>query len=428
MILPYPQWRNIFPSEPAPSLEELKAWIAQFNCDDVLQSLSKLNVIYSRIYRWGDNVPIEIFKLHFEPAAFELIRRAKIERNAIFPYRPAVIYLEKLVLAGARSDGGETVASKPILFGRMLVAASEYAEGARLSAVQYDDANEAAKKKRREILAGTIYRNLLFNSMDFIANLMGRYWAMLILYSEELKPLYPNEFFDLNKFFKDETGLELEIHLMFAFALYGHYVPGGPTRPLDVLASAFNFPIGDAHFDAIRPEHHESARRFMAVFSRALEECRAAISKEIPSPASGGYDARFIFEAPLYKSGKIYFPLDLDLVMQQTTSGLYWKAHAILRKTRRAEYDRFKTWWGRLFEWHIKKVLEGYLPEKGTPNQRLFIEREDGFEGADFVIRDGESLVVIEVTTSGVPVMKITSGTSKDGGVPKAVEIVVAFG
>lgn len=413
MIQPYPQWRNLFPSESAPSLDELISVVKQFNCDDTLQSLAKLNLIYSRVYRGGDQIPVDVYRNLFAPNAFELLRQAIFQKNAVFPYRPAVIFLQKLVLTHGLKVGGQTANGDPILFGRMLVAASEYAEGAKLSAVQYDDSDEAAKQKRREILAGTFYRQFIFNNSDFIMNLMGRYWGMLVLYPNDVQPLYPDEFFDLKKFFKEETGLDLEIYLMFAFALFGHYAPRELTQSHDVLQNPALFPIGDAYFQIIREEHHESARRFLSLFSRTREEFRAGIAAEIPSPDAGGYDARFIFESPLYKAGPMYFPLDLDIVMQQATSGLYWKAHSVLRTpSRKPEYDKFKTWWGRLFEWHIKKILESYLPEKG-PAQRLFVEGTDGFEGADFVIRDGESLVIIEATTSPVPVMKITSGDGK---------------
>lgn len=409
IIKPYLMWQDVYPSTPAPSLDELKAAVSRFNCSDLLQSLSKLNVIFSRIYRGGEKLPADLLRSFFEPDAFKIILDAKLQNEAIVPYRPGVVFLQKLTLAHARAMGGETVDTAPLEFGRLLMGATQHAEGLRFATAR---APEAPEENKNEILASSFFRNLMFNSQEYLGNQVSRYWAMLVLYPEVLKTQFPDEFFDMKRFFEEETRLDPELYLMFAFSVFGHYVRPGPA---DVLHDPRRYPIGETFFGQILPALQAKARLFMDLFSRTRDNFQASISKERPANNAGGYDARFIFETPLYKSESgLFFPLDLDILGQQATSGLYWKAHGLLRGKKGTDYFRFKTWWGRLFEWHIRCVLESYLPGKSTLTKRLYIEREDGFEGADFVIHDGAGLVVIEVTTSGIPLMKIVDGAGKD--------------
>ncbi len=409
MIKTYLTWQEVYPSSPPPTLDELLGMVRQFNCSDILQSLAKLNIVFSRVYRGGAKLPVELFKSLFEADAFQRIVDAKTSRDAVIPYRPAIIFLEKLALLHALAEGGETVATKPLDFGKLIIGATEHAEGPHFADARLESAADAEKK---EILAGTFFRNLIFNGMEDFSNQVARYWAMLTLYPPGIKEQLPDEFFDLDTFFLTETGMEPELYLMFAFSIFGHYIRPGPA---DVLTDAANFPIGATYLKNIRPELHEKAARFMGIFTRDRPTFRDALAMERPIANAGGYDARFIFESPLYKAETgVHFPLDLDLLGDQATKGLYWKAFDLLRISRRDQYLRFKTWWGRLFEWHIRSVLESYLPGKSKLDKRLYVEGEDGFNGADFVIHDGDGIVVIEATTSGVPLTKIVDGAGKD--------------
>jgi len=419
------------------------ASVAQFNCSDLILSLSKLNFVFYKIRQIDMDLSLNWLQEYFEPDAFKRIIETRNSEGAIFPWGPAVILLQKLALTDARGEGGEFVVNRKLEFGKIMMAATVYAAGEQIREAFNGG---MAVHKQKDAVIGYLFREYMLCPGGGIKNQIARYWAMLVKYPEEVRKQYSNQLFKFHQVFEHITGLDPELYLMFAASILMLYYR------VDYEGVLERFSIGETYFNAICPELRERARRFLDKFAQSKAEFETAIKDELRVSNAGGYDARFAFETPLYRSEQgIYYPLDLCSFAMQTTTGLY---HGVLEHFRKLlkpeqkrdgeqvkelkrELSRFSTCWGRLFERHLRDVLESCLPRDSNSMKRLYVEGEDGFKGADFVIHDGPNLVIIEATKSAVPITKIMGGNyeeihaslrqilfeEKDGGRGKAVQL-----
>jgi len=194
-------WEDVYPSQPSPNLGELASTVSEFNCPDLLQSLSMLNVIFFQICQDVPNSSLDWMHEYLEPDAFERAMDCRNKTGAVFPYGPAIVLLQRIAFEHARDLGGEFVANRPIEFGKMLLAATVHAGGQRFREAL---ASGASERDRRDALVGHLFREYAFSPLGNVWRQIARYWAMLVLYPDVVRKRWPDQFYDSHQFFESE--------------------------------------------------------------------------------------------------------------------------------------------------------------------------------------------------------------------------------
>jgi hypothetical protein len=381
----YVQWDDAF-EEPTPTLFQLIRLIRGFNSTDLLEVFSKQGLLYQ--YRVGKGEPIQVPRGLFTQEVAERIIRKHNGRPSQFFSRATILFAQLLILRFGNPKSHRQTKEDIPTFSKILLACSSLAEGPLAAGVTAENIDASM---------GYLFGNFLLNKGHDLASKMGRHWAFLTKYSRAL----PQH--NVADQIADALGERPELQAALVFGLLGRYIYDDETLA-KLTTEPANFLTALTYFDGMPKEIAASGRTLIGTISGDQARHRECLRRG-KHPRSA-YDCRTIFDMPLLRVGEVLFPLDTSLLAEQYSSGQYARAYTALAPSRK--HTRLADSWGKLFEHHIAELLKSSLP--GALGKRLFIESEHGFYNVDFIIRDGESLVFLEATISGVPALRALSG------------------
>lgn len=378
-------WNDAFPNDELPSKKEFIKLIREFSGEDVLQFSAKLIFVYNDLRNRRQGLKLGHLKGFFESAVFERLNAIAKSRGSIPISKTNVIYIQHLALIHCHRTKGILVAGNEITFGKILMASAEYCEGESF----YRESDSMEEKVKS--FAGFTFRNLPFNRNEWLGGLFARYWYL----ARKITQGAPNPAL---------------VDLAVKFSIYMHYVKDDFEV---MLKNPGDFLIGPDYFRHVKKGVRGRAKKTISAISKKWNGHRSALLKS--EVKACGYNTRSFFEAPLYRfpSGS-FFTMDSQILARHACTHFKFK---LLESARKAGGPKgaaeFKGAWGKAFEAYVLEVLLPAL-EKIRGEKSVLIDGRDGYEGADVLVLHNKTAVILEFTSSSVPVLKQLSGDWKE--------------
>jgi hypothetical protein len=203
------------------------------------------------------------------------------------------------------------------------------------------------------------------------------------------------------------TGLEVEDFLALGFALYVqrlNWAPGQPFR----LADTFGSHMAE-----------EKKAAFLQYIARTPYEMTNRLRSD---PPRSGWDLMAFVESPVLhypgidgSSGGLVV-IDVELLIEKITMGLYWIVHDHLRDTEGDGSRRLWTQaWGDMVEAMIEDNLRAHAPQILGGQSAYFTEEDlrsayPGHKTSDVVIDAGDVLLAVEIGSGRPSVETVRAG------------------
>lgn len=391
-------WEDVYPQRPVPNLDDVGASISRIDRADLLQVLSRMNFIRHALYATEGSYPdSQLLSPFYSREALTKLIELERTRGGLPLSRAMITMLQSVCLSHCSVSGGIPALQEPTIIGDALLACGSHCEG---TGALSDPGRKLNEDQIRDLVFGTMYRNYEFNIVDRVAWTLTRYWVML---AECQLGIPRNDSYDLNSAVEKACGVSWQAHLAYGFTCLGFYTVENPKKFLS--ENPQNFLFNESIFRNTKAA--PAASRFLMQVSKTIEALGAERMAAKPARI---YDFNWLFVTPLVRlPGNVFYPLDLASLASRITSGVYWEVHQSLLRT--PEFNRFKTYWGRVFEAYVGRLLKEFLPSTPGLGKRLWVEHADGFEGGvDFIVLDGENAAFIQVTTEHIPIHKTLSG------------------
>lgn len=391
-------WDDVYPQKPVPSLDEVGVSISHIDRGDLLQVLSRMNFIRHALYASEGAFPdTQLLAQFYSREALTKLVELERTRGSLPLSRAMLTMLQSICLSHCSAHDGIPALQTPEVIGDALLACGSHCEGTR---ALNDPGTNLDTEQVRELVFGTMYRNYEFNVVDRVAWTLTRYWVMLAECQLEIPK---NDSYDLNSAVELACGVTWQAHLAYGFTCLGFYTVENPNKLLSENPHKFLF--SESIF--AKTKSAPAASKFLAQVAKTIDSLSA---ERVAAKPASIYDFNWLFKTPLIRlPGNAFYPLDLASLASRITSGVYWEVHQNLLRT--PEFSRFKTYWGRVFEAYVGRLLKEFLPTVPGLKKRLWVEHEDGFEGGvDFIILDGADAAFIQVTTEHIPINITLSG------------------
>jgi hypothetical protein len=399
--------------KPAPEDTDVVGLVRPFRPIELVNSLARINVYFNDdVFAADSAVEISTLKHLLTPL---LYRKVKLWFDAKYVQRlvhrltlPALL---QLVLS--RSDEAEgtlPVDSNADRLGPLFLAVNHVIED------DYQDALKAAKAppEKKRVLYASIYRQGFFSHKDDFESALGRSWQMLMHGVPAVRAAGKHGPFDFHAEFKAAFSMTVVEMFTFGFGVLAHYTQGRHT----LFADGSKFVIHrDAFQTAVAPEHLPTSRRIFDYLGLPWHEhVRIAKRNALRSSPTNMYQLFEFFNHPIaiLPEGGI-IALDVQFMRNRITEGAFWALFDHLRASGR-EVGPIKEAFGHVTEWYVRALfLESSLP---AARVGLCADLDGQITATncskpDFVLREGNTLYFIEVTTSAITPFTAASGDWK---------------
>lgn len=384
MLRTFVQWSDAYDDKP-PSFLHLIRLIRSISTYDLVEVLARINLVYYHNQTEGKVTPIPAE--FFPSGVAERIVKKHQGNPTVFVPRSSLLYLQMLVLRFGNNKERSLPTEHLHTLGKILLGAANFSEGPETGKIALSG----------EAIKGYLYSNFLLNRTKDLAAVIGRYWHFITHYSVALRP-----HFDVGGKISKAIGHPSDLEAALVFGLISYYLSKSP-REYEKDPRAFLTPF--SYFDSTTtPEISSNGRDLLNTLSRTQAQFASYLQNQ--NHPKSAYDCRSIFDTPYFRINEVVLPLDISFLAEQASIGLYFRAYTAMRKT--GTHAQLAEAWGRVFEHHIKQLLEHEMP--GMLGKRLFCESLHGFENCDFIIRDGQTLVFLEATIASVPPLRSLSG------------------
>lgn len=415
----YASFEELYPGEQN-SLEMLRQEMTQFDLDDFLMVVAKVNYLLTGYYNMKDTNELAVLGLMGQDAVF---RRAEQLWNQgkgriITHHQLLALVVENLLLehtVPARLVDNDLASFKKCIF-RM--------SGFLEKDVLNEDTHGGDVPSDWERTKGALFRNAYLNAQEPFRNLLARYYSVFFDHLPKQAKQYPGEHYDYVKSFEVTTGIRLKVFLLLAVTLWGHYFKRGLKTRLEFL-KATPFPVNRA-MDRIKPKRRSEALRVFEYLSNDRRGFREAFEQQVENTNGRNYyRLEPIWRWPFFRlTDDAYFPLDLTAFEYKTTLGIKWTVHdAIVERLNhapeaekpalRSERNRFMAFYGRTVESYVDDLIRAMF----SGMSEVTVLRESGETGGvDFVIYDErrpEEVVFMEFTTSTLHYKTAMSGSTQ---------------
>ena len=380
--------------------------ISEFDFNDTLQSLAKLNYLLSEGYHQRNPDELRYIEQLFTG---ELRKRLWHFWNTrkIF-YRQQMLALIKTnIVKNDERKNKKLVQEDLETFARVMFRVTDFTESDRIER----ERRAGSKEERRKIMFGTLCRNIHFNSTHRFENILPRYWTIYFECMREAEKLYATQIFPMAGEFRKATGLDMELFIFLTFGLYSHY------RTLEksiLISKPGRFLIGKLYFRNLKPRFRKMAKRIFSIVAHS----KRGLKKEFELVNTRGsfyYNFQPFWRRPFYELDKnAYLLLDPEYLQEKITFGIYGQIsdyYAALRKGASAEAKReidrkrfaLNAFTGRCLEIYVRNLLRRRYPSLPGLAPRLFSEIDgDATGGVDFIVHYPDCLIFIEVTISSI--------------------------
>lgn len=382
--------------------------ISEFDFNDVLQSLGKLNYLLSEGYRQKNPEELIYVDQLFSGELRKRLRNFWRLGRKIF-YRQQLLGLIKANIIKNDERKDKKLVGKDLEgFGRVMFRVTDFTESDLI-----EKATRAkSEEERKKINIGILCRNIHFNSTHHFGNILPRYWTIYFECMKEAKRLYPGQTFPIARKFRKVTGLDLEVFIFLAFGLYGRYLTAEKSI---LMGKQGEFLIGNQYFQNLKPRVRKRAKRIFSILACSKRDFKKEFESEDRKGGSFYYNFQPFWRKPFYKLNKnAYFLLDPEYLQEKITFGIYGEINDYYLRCREKVCNRKKqkidkkrtalnAFTGRCLEIYVKNLLKRMYPTHPSLARRLFWEGQgDSTGGVDFIVYYPTSLVFIEVTISGI--------------------------
>jgi len=375
-------------------INELK----EFDFRDLLLILAKLNYLLSGKYNTVNPDELSYINELFTGIPKQrFINLWYLEKRKLF-FRQQLLFLIKTNLIKNNFKKGKKLVKQDLnKFGRVIFRVTDL-----INSEEMKDINS----KRADLI-----RNLYINSSQSYKYLLPRYWTIYFECRREAEKKFPKEIFPILKTFNKITGIDLKFFFFLTLGLYSNYL----VHKKEIVKNPEKFLIGSNYFRRLKLKYRKKAKKIFSLLSSTKNILKKEF--EIIDSKLGNYYYNFqpLWRNPLYKyNSKTYFLLDPHFFQEKTTFGIYDEINTYLikkiKKTsgkRRNKYiqqrNLLNSFTGRCLEIYVHKLLRRIYPKRDLLEDRLISGIEgDISENVDFIIKYEDSVVLLEVTISGI--------------------------
>lgn len=382
--------------------------ISEFDFNDALQSLAKLNYLLSEGYRQKNPEELIYVDQLFSGDLRKRLTNFWHLGRKIF-YRQQLLGLLKVnIVKNDRRKDKKLVGKDLEGFARVMFRISDFTERENIE----KEKRAKSREERERISLGTYCRNIHFNSTHEFRKLLPRYWTIYFECIKEAERLYSGQTFPIAQKFSEVTGLELELFFLLAFGLYTRYLTAQKSV---LMGKPGEFLIGNQYFQNLKPKVRKRAKKIFSVLACSKRDFKKEFESEDRKGGSFYYNFQPFWRKPFYKLNEdAYFLLDAEYLQEKMTFGIYGEINDYYlsrgkdaNDEEKGEIDRkriaLNAFTGRCLEIYVGKLLKRLYLLPPALARRLFLEMEGHpTGGADFIVYYPNSLVFIEVTISGI--------------------------
>jgi len=406
-MLMYITWNDV--TQRSTDLTELKAFIAPMRTEALLAATSIISIIQQ-------NTP-------WDPALFRAQQRNLARQICSSDIADQI---EQLILSGKRDvlTAGEQLlqaAKLAILYGEsgpaenMSIDAQNdlgrfFLEVNELTAAHGEEGQPAAKERLITISLRDLSRKLY----EQPRYLLARYYHLLVTLAQSKG----NPAFDFDAVIRESTGLSIMEFMALAFLYYAPF--GDVTEVRHLEAKGFWNRIQQVEGQIRKSEVRESIRR---LFSNDLAGFRSMFEREITQKKKHPLDVSLLpfKKQPFYRTANgSAIPISFPFVLEKFSKGTYWALHA-----RYSEIDKengvnnFTRFVGDLFQEYLTSLLKRAYSGTHCGEQHFYNEQEiiassphapEERPPFDGILISGNSIVLFEMTTIGLPVDLLERG------------------
>lgn len=378
-------------------LKTVQRWIAAIPAETVLSICSVLSryasVRQARELSQGPLVAWAVSPL-YAPDVLNMLRGGdQAPRQLLFHHEQLLLAAKLAILHGAGGPPAPADVGQRHEVGRILLAVNDLILSAGRDAAPESDA-----------ILGLVVRSLTINSVEEPRYQIARAYDMFV----ERAAANP----EIGRFFHDEFGVELPDFMAFGlFCSLPVFPLQAPLPPVLDVANA----LQSGQFVPPRVQAHPDWAPALDQLVAPRDWFRAHLTDgKVGASTFHPFQLR-----PFFRSitGAI-FPISHRFVLDRIGTGMLWMMHDAKRAKGRHGVQTFMGTLGTVcVEPHCVEALRDATPA-GTG--QLFLAGSDVPEyvspglgkvrGSDAYIADGERLVVIEITGSGVPISTLLSG------------------
>lgn len=376
--------------------------INDFDPMDLVYTLAKINwMLDSQYPHRAGPVELELLRRFLPEGWFRKVDLwlSTRKRWTALP-RGTVILAIELAMLNVTSSDGHSVAGNETKLGKALLQVS--------SSRDHGDETRGRSSGAKRALLASIYRDSLRDhSLDFGWSL-ARHWRMVCKSEKACLARHPNGYYDFRGRYEALGGVSYEAMISAGIALWTHY-----KRPAEEMTSdPGHFIVGSRFWDEIlpgpRPELQKAVKKVTlewAQYVGAMNATGEGASRAVHSS---------LYRWPLLQlRPDVRILLDLSYLERRFTDGIYWELHDLIRDGGDPkELSTLRDNFGHVVEWHASEVLRHTLA--GQEGKALWLDWDNEFSGPgrrpDAAVKEGETLFLLEVTSSAVSPAIATSG------------------
>jgi hypothetical protein len=392
---------------------DLPVLLRRFDPLALVNSLARINVYFhDDVFTSGSALELGTLK-HFLPPV--LYRKVRLWIEAQYVQRVVHRLTLPALLQAALSHSDDAEGSVPIegnaqQLGELFLVVNHVIE----DDYQVELSLASSRAERQRVLCASLYRQGFFSKADDFPSALGRNWHMTMHGLSAVAEAGRHAPFDFRSCFQAAFGLTVQEVFMYGFGVLAHYA----QNRLDLFADPTRFVLNrDTFKNVIPPEHLSTSRKIFDYLGLPWDEhVRMAKRHAARSSPNNMYQLFEFYNHPIVilpEGGLI--ALDVQFIRNRITEGVFWSLFDYLRAHDK-DVGVLKEVFGHVTEWYVRELfidaelpnirsdiwfdLDGQLESRGCPKP-------------DVVIREGDTLFFLEVTTSALTPSAAASGNWK---------------
>jgi len=401
---------DLWPSDPFVAADALKL-IDRFDPHHLVQVISRISTKLQDDYLTpASKEELAVLGIFLPPDWFDKVsrwlrskKRTKVFHRLIFPAMLLQIFAhaDRATSELKSPEDKERVGELALMFNQVIE--DDYQANVRAA---------AGRPEIMRALYASIYRQAFYAQAEHYADALGRTWGLIKKgLPASVAKGHPD--FPFETLFERAFTFTIDDMFAFGFAVWSHY--SSTNSSLFEGPTSFVIHRGALHTIAL-PKRREASERIFDYLALSFEEhaarARAATTKPGVSPQNM-YQLYSLYDRPLVRmsDGAIHV-LDAQFLRARVTEGAYWAVFSVVTVDQR---ESLKTAFGHAVEWYASEVLRSSVSDNSA--RRLWLDwdgdmlvTEEKTKKPDAALREGDTLFLIEVTTSTVTPQVASSG------------------
>ena len=379
--------------------EELKA----LNGRDVLLVASNIAfLLHTQNFRSGGTER----QLYHQAFPLEISRRIdrfiekQVDKNvtAVFIHRLQLLQVMKMAILSDHATDRKVEGNRE-KFGRILLRTNSFLEQ------DWNTERDNSSERITDRVRAFAIRNMFLNGSENFRILLGRWWDILCEAPKRMKSRGAALPMDIDAAFSSAFGVSIEFSFTTLFVINTYYI-----NSEEALKTNMQIDLEDGYFSNIQDAPAAEMKCLLSHWSCSKED----LAKNFDGLSHLDFEPFYRF--PILKSGERFRILDHYLFEESATEGIFWKLHDHLSQKSKRQNDipdkerkLLLQTRGALVEDYAREILKRIC----KPDSSSWDEGKYGIPGgADCVIREGDSLIILEICNSVLSRKALLSGDS----------------